>query len=62
MRSSLKAARKTKLTFLLSESLLFFLEQKYISFSETYFFKLSKYLADTEDIDMSWQNPQMFHW
>ena len=62
MRSSLKVARKTKLTFLLSESLILFLEQKYILFSETYFFKLYKYLAETEDIDMSWQKPQMFHW
>ena len=31
--------RKTKITFLLSEILLFFLEQKYILLSETYFFK-----------------------
>ena len=29
---------KTKITFLLRETLLFFLEQKYILFSEAYFF------------------------
>ena len=31
-----------KIIFLLSETLLFFLEQKYILFLETYFFKISK--------------------
>ena len=44
MNSSLKIVWKKKTTFLLSETLLFFLEQKYISFSETYFFKIPKNL------------------
>ena len=44
MKSSLKIVWKTKITFLLSETLLFFLEQKYILFSETYFFKIPKNL------------------
>ena len=35
MKSSLKIVWKTKITFLLSEALLFFFEQKYILFSET---------------------------
>ena len=38
MNSSLKIVWKTKITFLLSETLLFFLEKKYILFLETYFF------------------------
>ena len=33
-----------KLTLLLSETLLFFLERKYILFSETYFFEIPKNL------------------
>ena len=35
MKSSLKIVWKTKITFLLIKTLLFFLEQKYILFSET---------------------------
>ena len=38
MKSSLKIAQKPKITFLLSETLLFFFKQKYILFLETYFF------------------------
>ena len=48
IKLSLKVVQKTKITFLLSESLLFFLDQKYILFSETYFFKIPKNLADTK--------------
>ena len=44
MKSFLKIRWKTKITFLLSETLLFFLEQKYILFLQTYFFKISKNL------------------
>ena len=44
MNSNLKIVWKTKITFLLSKILLFFLEQKYILFSETYLFKISKNL------------------
>ena len=43
MNSSLKIVLKTKIT-LLSEALLFFLKQKYVLFSETYFFKIPKNL------------------
>ena len=39
MKSSLKIVWKTKITFLFSETLLFFLEQKYILFLETYFLR-----------------------
>ena len=42
MTSSLKIVWKTKITFLLSKTLLFFLERKYILFSETYVFKIAK--------------------
>ena len=45
MKSSLKIVRKTKITFLLSETLLFFLEQKYILLSETYFFNIPQNLT-----------------
>ena len=48
IKLSLKVVQKTKITFLLSESLLFFLGQKYILFSETYFFKIPKNLANTK--------------
>ena len=48
IKLSLKVVQKTKMTFVLSESLLFFLDQKYILFSETYFFKIPKNLADTK--------------
>ena len=45
----LKIVWKLKLTFLLSEILLFFFKQKYIFFLETYFFKIPKNLiASTE--------------
>ena len=44
MKSSLKAVWKTKITFLLSKTLLFFFKQKYIFFLETYFFKIPKNL------------------
>ena len=40
MKSSLNIVWKTKITFLLSETLLFCLEQKYILFSGTCFFKI----------------------
>ena len=36
--------KKTEITFLLSETLLFFFKQKYILFLETYFFKIPKNL------------------
>ena len=71
MKSSLKIVLKTKITFLLSETLLFFLEQKYILFSETYFFKNPKNLITSafflarqilKNIDMPRQKPQMLHW
>ena len=42
MKSSLKIVWKTKVTFLLSETLLFFLEEKYVLFSEAHFFKIPK--------------------
>ena len=48
MKSSLKIVLKTKITFLLSETLLFFLEQKYILFWETYFFKIPENLITSE--------------
>ena len=44
MKSSLKIVWKTKITFLLSETLLFFFEENCILFSETYFFKIPKNL------------------
>ena len=44
MKSSLKVVRKTKITFLLNETLFFFPEQKYIWFSETYFLMVPKNL------------------
>ena len=44
MKSSLKIAWKREITFLLSETLLFFLKQKYILFLEIYFFKIPKNL------------------
>ena len=43
-KSRLKIVWKIKITFLLSKTLIFFLEQKYILFSETYFFKIPKNL------------------
>ena len=60
-----------KLTLLLSETLLFFLERKYILFSETYFFEIPKNLITSaifllmqilKNIDMPRQKPQMLHW
>ena len=47
MKSKLKIVWKTKITFLLSETLLFFFEQKFILFSETYFFKIPKNLISS---------------
>ena len=44
MKSSVKIVWKTKIAFLLRETLLFFLEQKHILFSETYFLKTAKNL------------------
>ena len=44
MKSSLKIVSKSKITFLLSETLLFFFKQKYILFIETYFLKIPKKL------------------
>ena len=44
MKSSLKIVWKTKITFLLSETLLFFFKQKYILLLETYFFNIPKHL------------------
>ena len=58
---------ETKLeNFLLSETLLFFLERKYILFSETYFFEIPKNLITSaifllmqilKNIDMPRQKP-----
>ena len=67
MKSSLKIVWKTKITFLLSEALLFFLKQKYILFLETYFCNsyefnyLSIFFAeaDTKNKDMPRQKPQI---
>ena len=42
MKSRLKIVWKTKIIFLLNETLLFFLEQKDFLFLETYFFKTPK--------------------
>ena len=44
MKSCLEIVWKTKITFSLSKTFLFFLEQNYILFSETYFFKIPKNL------------------
>ena len=44
IKSSLKTVCKTKTTFLLSKTLLFFLKQKYIFFLETCVFKIPKNL------------------
>ena len=50
---------------------IFFLEQKYILFLETHFFKIPKNLITSahfsqwqilKHIDMSWQKPLMPHW
>ena len=66
MKSSLTVVLKTKLNFLFSKTLLSFLEQKYILFSETYFFKIPKNLITPafflltqilKKIDMPWQKP-----
>ena len=70
-KSSFKIVLKGKITFLLSKTLLFFFEQKYILFSEAYFFKILKNLitsaiflaeADTKNIDKPRQKPEMLHW
>ena len=44
MKSGLKIVWKTKTTFLLSETFLFFFEKKYVLFSETHYFKIPKNL------------------
>ena len=44
MKSDLKIVWKTKIIFLLSKKMLFFIGQKYILLSETYFFKIPKNL------------------
>ena len=67
MKSSLKIVWKTKITFLLSEALLFFLKQKCVLFLETYFCNsyefnyLSIFFAeaDTKNNDMPRQKPQI---
>ena len=65
MKSSLRIVFKTKIIFLF-KTLLSFLEQKYILFSETYFFKIPKNLITSafflltqilKNIDMPWQKP-----
>ena len=62
---------KEKKKKLLSEKLLFFPEQKYILFLETYFSKTPRNLITSvfllprqtlKDIGMPWQKPQMLHW
>ena len=71
MESSLKIVWKTEITFLLRETLLFFLEQKYILISEIYFSKNSEefnYLiiffaeAGPKIIYMPRQKHQMLPW
>ena len=62
---------KDKIT-LLSEALLFFLKQKYVLFSETYFFRIPKNLITLaflflpkqilKNIGMQRQKPQMLQW
>ena len=70
MKSGLKIVWKTKKAFLLSEILLFFLEQKYILFSETYFFKIPRNLIISaffllrqilKNTDIPLQQPQILH-
>ena len=67
MKSSLKIVRKTKITFLLSETFILSLKQKYILFLATYFFKIPKHLIASafflprqvlKNIDMSRQKPR----
>ena len=71
IKSSLKIVRKTKVTLLLSETLLFFFKQKDILFLKTYFFKITKNLITSafllprqilKNIDMPLQKPRMLHW
>ena len=71
IKSSLKIVRKTKVTLLLSETLLFFFKQKDILFLTTYFFKITKNLITSafllprqilKNIDMPLQKPRMLHW
>ena len=71
IKSSLKIVRKTKITLLLSETLLFFFKQKDILFLKTYFFKITKNLITSafllprqilKNIDMPLQKPRMLHW
>ena len=51
-------------SFSLSKTLLFFLERKYVLFSETYFFKITKKFveADTKKHGYVSQKPQMLQW
>ena len=71
MKSSFKIMLKIKITFLLSETLLFFFKQKYILFFETYFFKIPKNLIafafffteeDTKKHRLPRQKPRMLDW
>ena len=72
MKSSLKIVWKAKIAFLISETLPFFLKQKYILFLETYLFKILKNLIASsffflprqtlKTIDMPQQKPEMLHW
>ena len=72
MESSLKIVSNTKITFLLSKKMLFFLKKKrFILFLETYFFNIPQNLITSafflsrqilKNIDMPRQMPQMLHW
>ena len=71
MKSDLKIVRKMKITFLLSETLLFFFKRKYILFLETYFFKIPKNLiasafffaeADTKKHRYASAKARILHW
>ena len=62
---------ETKITFSSCETLLFFLEQKFILFSEKYFFTIPTNLITSafflprqiiKNIDMPRQKPQMLLW
>ena len=71
MKSNLKIVWRTKIIFLLSKIMLFFIGQKYILLSETYFFKIPKNLITAafflpkqilKNIEMPRQKPQMLGW
>ena len=62
---------KDENNFFIKRNIAFFLEPKYILFSETYSFKIPKNLITStiflpmqilKNIDMPWQKPQMLHW